>query len=152
MLKQLIDQIGEPLDHSPRLEDLGWAWYRNYGENKAGETVEMWHHYPFPDIQTFRQLDRFFDVWNYHLTKYDIHTLGRSEQIELWIRAGWISTSSDGRYDIKLLSDAGAALEEQVQIENTNDLEKGMVSLQAFRHNLLVKHPLFEQFANAGEN
>ena len=148
LVKQLIEQVNKPLNHAPELEDLGWAWYRSYCEDKYLRKVEVWRHYPFPDIKTFRQLDRFFGVWNYLLTKHADCSLARRKNIEFWICAGWIATGPDDHYDIKLLS---KAVEAQENRQNSHDLDKDMQSLQALKDHLFANHPRFEELASAGD-
>ena len=148
LVEQLIDQIGYPISHSPRIEDMGWAWYRSDYENQEGEPGEQWYHYPFPCISTFRQLDRFFDVWNYLLSQHDKRSLGRKTQVDCWIRAGWIATCPDDRYDRKMLSDSAEAGRKEQEDADNGDQEQN--DLQVFKDNLFSKYPKFKQFASEG--
>ena len=62
-------------------EHPGWAWYvkeggdtEEQGERRNGDierghtkdrqTTRVWCHFPFPQLRTFRQLDRFLKIWS----------------------------------------------------------------------------------------
>ena len=49
----------KPKMNPPRPVDAGWAWYM--------DKKKQWVHFPFPEFDTFRQLDRFLAIWSYSL-------------------------------------------------------------------------------------
>ena len=61
-----------------------------------------WVHFPFPKIDTFRQLDRFLWIWNSGIE--DSKSLELEDLVPRWEEAAWIATSSEDRYDAFVLT------------------------------------------------
>ena len=67
LVRSLGPRIDLPLGIEPEMERLdpskpGWAWRRDGNDN------ERWVHFSYPTkLETFRQLDRFFAIWNHQL-------------------------------------------------------------------------------------
>ena len=77
---QEADQLGA--------ESPGWAWYKDNSN---------WAHFPFPKIDTFRQLDRFLWIWNSDIE--DSKSLELEKLVHQWEEAAWIATGPEERYD-----------------------------------------------------
>ena len=94
---KVLKSLNEPMDdETAKLKDIGWARYQNKEEKQKCS------HFPLPDMNTFRQLDRFLTVWNYGLSTAP-QPLTWAYLVRLWIHAGWIVMGPDDRYDDKNL-------------------------------------------------
>ena len=83
------------IHREPELRDHGWVWC----QHKEVEEKELkWSHFPLPDLNTFRQLDRFLTVWSCGLSK---EPQNWQYLVGLWIHAGRIARGSDDLYDDK---------------------------------------------------
>ena len=84
------DQSGakDPQEALPKAEDPGWARYKDNGN---------WAHFPFPKIDTFRQLGRFLWIWNSGIK--DSKSLELKNLALRWEEAAWIATRPEKRYD-----------------------------------------------------
>ena len=106
LVEKLIQRLVAPCKCNTVRNESGWAWYQPQKQGTDEGRNDNWIHFPFPDLQTFRQLDRFLSIWNYFLSKSDIHSLPRSKVVERWIHAAWLATGPDDLYDIEILSRA----------------------------------------------
>ena len=71
LVQSLRREIGDPSKRIESTKDLdtrhpGWAWYK-----EANEKEGRWVHFPLPEVDTFRQLDRFLTIWNYELAELE---------------------------------------------------------------------------------
>ena len=72
-------------------ENPGWAWYSHENE---------WLHFPLPNLDTFRQLDRFLMVWNAVLPCPDSKKpLNLDTLVRRWVFAAWIAAGPEDRYE-----------------------------------------------------
>ena len=65
---------------------LGWAWHKS---------KNIWFHFPLPNLETFRQLDRFLMVWKDGL---DFDSLSLDTLVQQWGMAAWIAKGPEDRY------------------------------------------------------
>ena len=98
------DQSGEedPQKNLPNTDDPGWARYKNNGN---------WVHFPFPKIDTFRQLERFLWIWN--SGRENSKSLELENPVLRWEEAAWIATRSEDRYDEFVLTSGQAETDKQ---------------------------------------
>ena len=152
LVARLLHRLVTPSKSKSEWKETGWAWYHleDSGTDKYGN--DNWAHFPFPDIETFRRLDRFLSIWNHFLTKLQdksgIHSLPRSEVARYWIFAGWIATGPDDWYNEKMLS---TALEDRGEEEGTDDPGAVGLSLNAFEKAMFEKYPNFKRFVDLAD-
>ena len=98
----LVEKLGrEVRDLEPTKDvakvSLGWAWYQQ---------DDHWIHFPLPEVDTFRQLDRFLTIWKRELAsdegsvKSGLEVERRKRKVALgWAKAAWIvENDSERRY------------------------------------------------------
>ncbi len=100
----ILIESTKDLDTAPS----GWAWYRQ-------EESDDWVHFPLPDVDTFRQLDRFLAIWKLELpsdmesVKLDTEISQQKRQLALgWAMAAWtVEKDSERRYHAYVASQQG---------------------------------------------
>ena len=144
LVDRLIQRLVPAPDKNLVWSDPGWAWYQRQAVTGDEKEPAKWIHFPFPDLKTFRRLDRFLSVWNYLLEKSASGSLQPGEVVHNWICAGWIATGPDERYNSNFLTNAAGVSEVEV---NSIDGEQ---SLEEFKKRMFRMYPQFEQFATSG--
>ena len=104
LVQRLRSKIGDSVIWIESTKDLdtvpsGWAWYKQEGR-------DHWVHFPLPEVDTFRQLDRFLAIWNRQVpnglesVKSDTEAKQRKRKVALgWAKAAWIvEKDSERRY------------------------------------------------------
>ena len=122
-------QSGAEGPHStlPKSKDPGWVQYKDNNN---------WVHFPFPKIDTFRQLDRFLWIWHYGTE--GSKPLEQDNPVLRWEQAAWIATGPEKRYDdFVLLS---------INDEQTDDSKR-----KRFREDLFKDHPVLKNWATGGQ-
>ena len=102
----------------------GWAWYREREdgekedaaeedaggvEKKDAESEDRWVHFPLPEFDTFRQLDRFLAIWSYKPgTRRREPPEDPMAAVQKWAIAAWIVERSEECYEeyVKLFDDS----------------------------------------------
>ena len=80
----------DPEKATPGPKDPGWAWYSHKNE---------WLHFPFPSLDTFRQLDRFLTVWSVDMpSPAPTKSLLLDTLLRRWVFAAWIAVGPECRY------------------------------------------------------
>ena len=111
----------DPEKAMPGPENPGWAWYSHKNE---------WLHFPFPNLDTFRQLDRFLTVWSVDMPSPDSKKpLNLDTLLRRWVFAAWIAEGSDNCYE--------NFVNEKYSIPETKEEEEKCVGLSEYRNTLL---------------
>ncbi len=124
LVSKVFDSFNLACNGEPDVTCAGWAWYMYQDE---------WTHFPLPKLNTFRQLDRFLEVWSQSMVDSsgsDSKPLSKDiDIVKSWIRAAWIAEGPEDRYDSKTITSAA-----------------GMKSLKQFRKDVLDDNPKFRHF------
>ncbi len=94
LLENLVQRLRKEIrDHSNSIESTrelgtmqpGWAWYRDKGK-------DHWVHFPLPEVDTFRELDRFLAIWSYKPgTERREPPVDPKAAVQKWAMAAWIT-------------------------------------------------------------
>ena len=111
------------------------------GSKPQGGSQIKWFHFPFPEIETFRQLDCLLEVWDYGLRNSHSKSLNRTTPLNLWIRACWIASCPEDRYQRKFL------IAETMESPANFDSQSHNKSLAEFKKLFFENHQKFCQLA-----
>ena len=131
--RELLASLRKPKNDRPCLEDPGWAWYKDQ---------EKWSHFPFPKLDTFRQLDRFLIVWNDVIPSPPSNALNLDSLVSRWVFAAWIAEGSEDRYENFVNKEL------PIPETSTEENHEKMKGFKEFKKALLDEHPVLKTFAN----
>ena len=107
LVQRLLREIRDSSNQIESIKDLGtkhpgWAWYRGEKDGKSQDKEKQdkekqghWVHFPLPDADTFRQLDRFLAIWSKGPSSNDGEDVEPpvrfKDAVHKWAIAAWIA-------------------------------------------------------------
>ena len=141
LVQRLCREVGDsskPIESTRDLDTMhpGWAWYKKNGH---------WEHFPLPEVDTFRQLERFLAIWSYKPgTTRREPPVEPGAAVQKWAMAAWITKEGSEN----LYEEYAKSLDDSNNSDSAEWYAKRALSLNKGRDDGSAEQRAFADFRN----